>query len=366
VRHLVDDVGVPAVVGFGSGQKLADLANSFLVPHRVLSVATLSTTALVTHVPQPDDLPRMVWRTTYSRNDVAAAIAGFVRDALEPRLPAASRPTRMTLARIDLPAGAGFGEELHRHAVFNGKSAADNGDAYSEILIPATLPDAPALEALADRVVASRPTFLVLTGDGAVMAQLVAKVEERWHGGPRPTYLLSDDSTENLQAFMGANEGRRHRVFAVAPPSNEPPMARFVLRYNQAHEDRPVTRYFNPATTYDAVYLVAYAVYALGAQPVDGPSLGRAFARLIPAGDPIEVGPNGLFDGISALAAGRSIDLRGAFSPLDFDLTTAEVRMDFTLVCADVDAHGRASGDHESGLYYRTSQGKVEGTLGCP
>ncbi len=75
----------------------------------------------------------MVWRTTYSRNDVATAIAGFVRDALEPRVPQASRPTRMTLARIDMPAGAGFGEELHRRAVFNGKSAADNGDAYTEI-----------------------------------------------------------------------------------------------------------------------------------------------------------------------------------------------------------------------------------------
>ncbi len=366
VRHLVDDVGVPAVLGFGSGQKLADLASSILIPRRVLSIATLSSNPLVTHVPQPTDVPRLVWRTTYSRNEVAAAIGAFIHDALEPGLPAAARPTRLTLARIDQPAGAWFGDELHRRAVFNGKSAADNGDAYTEVLIPATLPDPPALDALADRVISTGPTFVVLTGDTAVMAPLVVRIEQRWRVGQRPTYLLSDDSTASLAAFMGASPDRRRRVFAVTPPSNESPSARFVLRYNEAHEDKPVTRYFNPATTYDAVYLLAYAVFALGDKPVDGPSLARAFARLVPTGDPIEVGPNGLFDGISALAAGRSIDLRGASSPLDFDLTTGEARTDFALVCADVDGRGRAAGDHESGVFYRTAMGVVEGSLRCP
>jgi serine/threonine-protein kinase len=366
VHHLVDDVGVPAVIGFGSGQKLAALAGAFLIPRRVLSIATMSTNPIVTHVPQPDDLPHMVWRTSYSRTDVAAAIAGFVRDVLEPRLPASSRPTRMTLARIDQPAGALFGDELHRRAVFNGKSAVDNGNAYAEVLIPATLPDPPALQALADRIVATRPSFVVLTDDTAVMAPLVAQIEARWRGSQRPTYLLSDDSTESLAPMIGASAERRRRVFAVTPPSNEAPTARFVLRYNEAHPDAPVTGYVNPAGSYDAVYLLAYAAFSLGTAAVDGPSLGRAFARLVPPGDPLEVGPNGVFDGISALASGRSLDLRGASSALDFDLATGEARVDFALVCPDVDARGRASGDRESGIFYRTAQGTVDGTLRCP
>lgn len=366
VHHLVDDVGVPAVVGFGSGQKLAELAVTLLIPRHVLSIATLSTNPIVTHVPQPDDLPHMVWRTTYSRTDVAAAIAGFVRDVLEPRLPDGARPTRMTLARIDQPAGALFGDELHRRAVFNGKTAVDNGDAYAEVLIPEALPDPSALQGLADRIVATRPSFVVLTGDTTVMAPLVVQIETRWHGGPRPTYLLSDDSTESLAPMIGASAERRRRVFAVTPPSNEAPTARFVLRYNEAHADRPVTRYVNPATSYDAVYLLAYAAFSLGVAAVDGPSLGRAFARLVPPGDAIEVGPNGVFDGISALASGRSLDLRGASSALDFDLATGEARVDFALVCPDVDARGRASGDHESGVFYRAAQGTVSGTLHCP
>jgi hypothetical protein len=198
------------------------------------------------------------------------------------------------------------------------------------------------------------------------MAPLVTQIEGRWRGGPRPTYLLSDDSTESLAPMIGASAERRRRVFAVTPPSNEAPTARFVLRYNEAHPDAPVTRYVSPAGTYDAVYLLAYAVFSLGSGPVDGPALGRAFARLVPPGDAIEVGPNGLFDGISALASGRSLDVRGSSSALDFDLATGEARVDFALVCADVDAHGRASGDRESGVFYRTAQGTVDGTMRCP
>ncbi len=366
IHHLVDDVGVPAVIGFGSGQKLAQLASSFLIPRRVLSIATLSTNPIATHVPQPDNLPHMVWRTTYSRTDVAAAIAGFVRDVLEPRLPDAARPTRVTLARIDQQAGALFGDELHRRAVFNGKTAVDNGDAYAEVLIPEALPDPVALQGLADQVVATRPSFVVLTGDTAVMAPLVAQIEARWHGGPRPTYLLSDDSTDSLAPLIGESAERRRRMFAVTPPSNEAPTARFVLRYNEAHADRPVTRYVNPSMSYDAVYLLAYAAFSIGPAVVDGPSMGRAFARLVPPGDALEVGPNGVFDGISTLATGRSLDLRGASSALDFDLATGEARVDFALVCPDVDARGRASGDHESGVFYRTVQGTVDGALRCP
>ena len=154
---------------------------------------------------------------------------------------------------------------------------------------------------------------------------------------------MSDNSTESLAEFMGADVDRRRRIFAVSSLSNETPTARFVIRYNAAHAT-PISRYVNPGTTYDAFYLLAYAAWALGRVPIEGPALARTFARLVPPGKAIEVGP----------------------MALDFDLATGEAPSDFALVCPDVGADGSAAGDLESGVYYRAATKRIEGKVRCP
>jgi branched-chain amino acid transport system substrate-binding protein len=365
-RHLVDDVGVPAIVGFGSGQTLVDLAGSLLIPRRVLSLATLTQSPLVTRVPQPADLPRMVWRTTYSAHDAAAATALMLRDALAPHARASARPVRVAVGRSDAAAGLWFGEEFYRHLSSDGKAAPADGVAYAEIVVPLEKPSDEALHALADRIVATDPTFVVFAGETVVTAPLAEAIEARWPAGnPKPTYLLSDASTEPMASFMGTNVDRRRRVFAVTSVSSDLPIARFVLRYNAAHA-QPVTAFFNPASSYDAFFVLAYATFAVGDGAVDGPALGRAITRLVPPGRVVDVGPMPLFEGISALRAGETIDLRGASAGLDFDLATGEAPSDFALVCAGVDASRRATGDVEAGVYYRVATHAVEGTLHCP
>ena len=364
-HHLVDDVGVPAILGFGSGQTLVDLAGSLLIDRRVVSVASLTTSPLITRVPQPAALPRMVWRTTYNIEDVSEVTARFVRDVLEPRLVAPGRKTRVTLARGDMASGLWFGEAFYRKLVFNGKPANENGTDYQEIVMPAKSATTSELNDLAERIAGAQPTLLVLIGDTDVTTPVIQAVETRWRSGPRPTYVIGDNSTMDLASFIGASADRRHRVFAITSVSNDTPTARFVIRYNAAHP-KQVTRNFNPAATYDAFYLLTYATFAIGERAVDGPSLARAFARLVPPGREIEAGPMSLFDGITALAAGEAIDVRGASMALDFDLATGEAPSDFALVCPDVAAEGGVSGDLESGVYYRAATRSVEGTPRCP
>src|SRR5262249_49193485 len=69
-RHLLDDVGVPAILGFRSGQEIVDLAGTMLIARGVLAVASLTSSPLITRVPQPADQPRLVWRTTYGLDDL--------------------------------------------------------------------------------------------------------------------------------------------------------------------------------------------------------------------------------------------------------------------------------------------------------
>ncbi len=364
-RHLVQDLGVPAIAGFGSGQKLVDLAGPILIPSRVLAIATLSSNPLVTHVPQPDDLPRMIWRTTYSLHDVAAAAARFLHDVLEPRI-SGGGATRVTMARGDRPAGLWFSEELYRRLVFNGKSTVENGAAYQEVTLPSEAPSPAVLRTLAEKTIATQPTFVVLSGSTDVTTPLIVEIEARWPADrPRPTYVISDNSIQSLASFMGSDIRRRRRIFAITSVSNDMPAARFVIRYNAVHA-KPVTTYFNPGAGYDAFYMLAYASFAIDSARFDGPALARNFTRLLPPGRSIEVGPMAVFDAISALERGETIDLRGVSNPLDFDPKTGEGATDFALVCASVDALGRAKGDLESGVYYRTASMKVDGVLRCP
>jgi hypothetical protein len=144
------------------------------------------------------------------------------------------------------------------------------------------------------------------------------------------------------------------------------PNARFVIRYNQTHA-RQVTRALNPGTSYDAIYLLGYAVFALRDEAVSGAALAHAFARLIPPGRPIEVGSTNVFEALTLLGAGQSIDLQGTQTGLDFDLATGEAPSDFALTCAGIDRSGQAAGeDVESGVVFRASARRTEGALRCP
>lgn len=360
--HLVD-VGVPAILGFGSGQELIDLASSLLVKRRVLAVATLTPNPFVTRVPQPRDLPPMVWRTTYGLDAVASASAHFASDFFAPRLGERSR-MRVVLVRENQPAGVSFGESLSRQLVLDGKPAIESPD-YRETTFPSgAVSDADLARVVSD-VVGARASLVVLVGANETILRILESVEAR-AGAARPTYLVANSTFEAFRGYLGGDLSRRRRLFSVFSDSSASSNARFVMRYNAAHTER-VTVSANPSSTYDAFYLLAYAAYALGEDAVTGPALARAFGRLVPPGETIEVGPTQVLDALRILAAGKPIDLEGAASALDFDLATGEAPADFALACAGIDARGRASGaDVESGVVYRTKPGKVVGTLRCP
>ncbi len=121
----------------------------------------------------------------------------------------------------------------------------------------------------------------------------------------------------------------------------------------------------SPNTTYDAVYLLAYATYAIGDLPVTGASLSRAFARLVPPGTPIDVGLTSLFEAHRVLRAGGTIDVTGTTGPLDFDLARGEAPVDLVILCVGAGASGKGVEAVESGIVYRAATGKLEGKIHC-
>jgi serine/threonine protein kinase len=362
-RHLSDDVRVPAVFGFGSSQEAMDVARNLFLPRGILAIATRTINPLVTRVAQPAG-PRLVWRTTYSGEQLAVAAAKIIPAALEHR----DTPTRIVLAHSDHPSSAALAEPFFRALSFNGKSAIENGSAYTELTFPGGDAFREHAEQTARAIAAASPTIVVLGATGEEAAALVEHVEAAWPSGARkPTYVEFADSTRTFASFLGTNAERRHRLFTVQSLSNTMANARFVIRYNDAHPEAPIGRVINPGATYDAFYALAYAAIALGSERATGASLARAFERLLPQATPIEVGPTAAFDAAKTLASGGRIDLIGTQSALDFDPATGETASDFVLLCSAVDASGRATGeDIESGVVYRAATNSVAGRAVCP
>lgn len=364
-RHLIDDVGVAGVVGFSRSKEVADLTVSFFNPRGVLALAS-NTATMLSSLPSLPGQPRMVWRTTTGATVEAPAIAALVRDVVEPRIRArgvaASEPIRVALVCFDNASGLGVSDAIVSQLRFNGKSVAENGTSFRQIAVPASddarseiVRRAPDLAAFAPHVVID-----MANGDVALPA-----IEAAWPArAPRPTYVLSTSlGTPEIVARARADADLRRRVFGVETVTSTPAVAKFVLRYNEIFSPK-VTALNVTGAPYDAMYALAYAIVALGEEPITGPNLARALRRLAPPGAPIDVGPAGIYRAFDALGRGDNIDLVGTVTSLDFDATTGDPSIDLAVFCLATDRGDTVS--VESGMYWRGADRKLSGAIKCP
>ncbi len=369
-RHLVDDVDVPAVIGFQTSAEVVDLANSLFVPRGIMTIAALNMSPIITSIPHAADQPRLVWRTTYSTSQTAQALATFVPGVLaaQRNTAGATAPMRVATVRPKDATGVGFSEQLFRVLEFNGRSAVLNGAAYHEIAyaeLEGSAGDA-AYAAIVDELLRFRPHVIIHLLAPTFVTKVIAPLEARWpRSEPRPRYASIATFNEPLLKLIGNDADRRHRFFGMTTVSSTANNARFVVHYNETFDDK-ITRTQSPNSSYDAFYLVAYASLALDAEAVSGAALSRAVKRLVPPGRPTDVGATSILDGFSVLRRGQSIDLVGATGGLDFDLTTGEAPVDQAIVCAHSDERGYADDSMESGLVFNSTKRALEGSLRCP
>ncbi len=357
-RHLVEDVGVPAVIGFRTSVETLDLATSIFVPHDVMTVASISVSARLDGIPQGPG-PRMVWRTTYEAGSTAKAIAALIeRRESELRLGPA-KAMRVALVRPKNRNVESFGEQLMASVRFNGKSALENDALYREFAL-----DEAGEHENDDRtardIAAFAPDVVVAIAEG----EFLERIERAWRGAAaRPFYIANTAIAPDLVRFLAKEPSRRQRFFGLTPVSTTAPNARFVLHYNETFKD-PVTRTFAPNGSYDAFYLVAYASY--GASAVDGQGLARSVKKVVSGSTHVDVGPSGILAAFGVLRRGEPINLDGALGTLDFDLETGEAPVDFAIVCGDIDANGHVVGSVDSGLVYDAERQTLKGQARCP
>jgi serine/threonine-protein kinase len=368
-HHLVDDVGVPAVIGFRRSQEAMDLATSLFIPRKVLTLVALNTSPLISSLPSGHGQPRYVWRTTYSSAESAVPIGAFV-GILEPTLRAApdgakaAQPLRVAVVRQDDAAGLGFADALFRSLRFNGKSALENESNYAEFPYPVDAGASAAdYEAVVAKVRAFAPHVIVHFGSDQSFVPIVAALETKSPAGaPSPRYVRASSLGPSVLDFVrAAPAARRKRFFGITSVSATTANARFVARYDEKYGEG-VSRTFSPNSSYDAFYVAAYATYAVGARPITGEALAASMPRLLPRGTAVDVGPTGILGALAALASGDSIDLNGATGGLDFDPATGDAPVDFSVLCVG----GDGAAGVESGLVFDAAAGKLRGAMRCP
>jgi ABC-type branched-subunit amino acid transport system substrate-binding protein len=362
--HLVDEVGVPAILGFGRSKEVLDLARLHFLPKGVLALAS-NTASMLTSIPHAPGEPRLVYRVTTSADMTGPPTAALVKDVFVPALrrpPAALAPgeaVRIAILRVDNASGLSHADVLVSKLAFtDGTRSEVRQFVYPD---PVAHPGETAwLGPMVEEIIAFAP-HVVLPSDGV---EAIAALEQRWppRRAYRPMYVgtggLSDPEYGKLFA---EHPSLARRLFSVDTSISSQALQKFVLHYNELVPEKVEPENATSAP-YDAFYLVAYAAIALGDAPITGRSLSRALGRLMPPGERIDVGPAGIYPALKVLASGRNVDLAGAQTSLDFDPESGDATAEFVVFCRDVARNASI----ESGLVFDPAAGKFRGAMHCP
>jgi len=342
--HLVDDVGVQAILGVASSSRVIEVATNVTIPKGVLLISPTATTPALTSLPDAN----LVWRT--SPSDALQSIALVDQlPALEAKyrtdnvVPAGTK-LGVTFVYVNESYGLGLYEAVRRNGLLNGKPIGEatnaglsEGRSYApnptdlEPQIAATLAESP------------RPAIVVLFGTTEVITKFMGPLESRWGtSAPRPLYLLADGGQKTeLLDLAAADDSLRKRVRGSVPAASRTSsnFDTFVFKY-EGQFGGPAPSVFGMAGAYDSVFLLGYSVAAAGSRAITGEELQKGFGRLV-SGAKVNVGGTSMNAGLQALTSPGTFDFDGASGPLDFDLTTGEARSNIDVWCIAKDATGR-------------------------
>ena len=328
-EHLVNNVGVQAIVGPTFSEEVIEVAEDVTVQNDVFLITPTASAKSISNL-QDDDL---VWRTISS--DIYQAVA--IGDRMGVMDPAPQRV--LVLAKQDLygqllleDALARIGGVLPDAAVgtlfYPDPADFDDPD---ELAGEYGLVIATGLEQNADTVV------IIGTSEArdVILAYLLA-IEGR-EGGP-PRFLVSHGAVPALQDVVEAVASEFRPVLmpkleGVTPlvqhPGPENTFEPFNVRYRVRFSDLDTLS--ASALGYDAAMVTLLAMSSINDDELDGKEISRAMAKLVdPSGVavPFTDGLNFIGTAVDALKGGGSVDLVGVSGTLDFDLNLGEVRTD--------------------------------------
>lgn len=362
-KHLVSDVKVPAILGPAFSGVYINTAKNITIPAGVLTISASATSPAITDLMDNG----LAWRTCPSDAIQAIPQAGLV-STLETQVRSeqmlmASDQIRVAMTVKGDAYGTGLANAVTPQLTFNGKSASDNGDNFKRVDYPDPMGnEMPDLSKQIADVVSFRPHVVLLFGTTEAAKFLFAGIEKAWDDlapmPPRPYYLLPDGGeVKELTDAIGANDELRKRVRGTVPGVQGSAYGAFKLRYKAFIGEDPLAY---SDTGYDAAYLLAYSLVAVGNKPITGASISDGLKHMS-KGTPIQTGPDDINKAFGAIQAAGEIDYNGASGPLNFDPATGEAKADIDIWCVGRNAMKQAT-FFSSGAHFDATQNKIVGT----
>jgi branched-chain amino acid transport system substrate-binding protein len=360
--YLTQTVRVPAIIGGYTSGVVIDVLQKVTVPQGVLFISPSATSAALSALPTNN----LFWRTVPS-DALQGRVHALLLPKVEQQIKAERGAAKIKVAMLDKGDAYGHGlrDVMTSTMTFNGETAAQNQTDGNLLVRDYPNTDDPSnagfdFGPLVTEVTQFLPDVLVLFGTDEV-ARAFALVEQQWPAGvPRPYLLMSDgalvtpffEAVDRFRGDGGADDPRRRiRGTSPANPSGAT-FTSYKLRFGAAY---PTSDPYYTAPAYDAAYVIAYGIAAAQGESLTGASIAKGIHRLLPPGDPIDVGPENIGATLSKLGSGGNVDLNGASGNLDFNPVTGDVTDDIDVWCVGLDSSQTAV-QVSSGLVYSATK----------
>jgi hypothetical protein len=348
MEHLAEEVQVPAVI---ATLRPGDLRRAFEA-HQKRDILYLSPVT-VTQTLVDQDERHLMWNLLGTPANLAPAYGplltlteSFLR---EERALAEEIPLRVAVVTSKEAFDSELGEAVPGFLKFNGKTTAENGTNYRGFQLD---PADPQLTEKAWDIIGFRPHVIISTASELLSADngLLEVVETDWgltnlpgtkaERDFRPQWILSPFNAGDLSWMRGfikdwiefTAEPMNQRIvgLSIASAADNTLQNAYATRLRTAFPDA----YVDSANYYDAVYYLAYGMYAAGTEePLSGPGIARGLGRLL-AGAPFNVGPKAISGVLKQLAGKKTeVALTSTLGPPTFDADTGVRPVEASVFC---------------------------------
>ncbi len=315
-KHLIEEVGAPAIIGPTFSEEVLEVAQAVAIPGGALLMSPTGSNKMITDL----DDKGLVWRTIPSDVYQAAALRDRILVDLDPT------PENVYILNKDDAYGNGLADAMPNDARYDDPTSF----ASEEELLSAYG------GAIAGAFQES-PDTIVLIGTSEV-ADLIGAYVKTWGeltpGEPLPRFILSHGAVAVMEDAVNQimNATVRETLIPIvegtAPVIQDPENFGFYnirdkIRFD---EQDAIT---SSSLSYDSTMVVMFAMATAGEGPITGADISTGIARLVDKGGAaVSFGSDLGFikTTVDPLAAGGNVDLRGVSGELDFDLDTGEVR----------------------------------------
>lgn len=405
-NHLVKDLEVPVIVGPDDASNAAT-SSQVTGPNGVLMISPSAITSSLRYPGPTLTSSPLIWRLGHSDEDQLKALQAFITSELVPKLKAdstlgADEQLRIAIVTEHDFKGDALTATVTKSLVWNKRGDGNPATCAENVLnnppgcIPvgfdnlsdkASSPETSMSGAVGTLLAndgAQAPPHVVLHAYSALgIPGILVALETAWSGSsaagkPRPYHVglfPAFNTFSPLLQFMDAQHtqlapGEKpldERMFAFAPRVRTAPAAvgNFVVRFRGAFPELAQSGTpFDPAPRafYDATYMAAYALAAVGEKPVTGANVASTLRRLLQGPRKIVVGPTARDEAFSALLDSASIDLEGVSGDLALDPVTAAPRYYEVELSCPGRVGNKASSFVGSGLVYDPASAAMLGT----